>query len=70
MVGLQPHLFFKFPEHRLLRGFTVLDSALRKLPGMLLDAFAPEYLVPRVTENNADVRAIAVTVEHDTFTLS
>src|SRR3989304_2888295 len=59
-----------FPEHGLLRGFTVLDSALRKLPRMLLDAFAPEYFVPCVTENNADVRAIAVTVEHDTFTLS
>jgi hypothetical protein len=37
---------------------------------MLLDAFAPEYFVPRVTQNNADVRAVAVTVEHDTFTLS
>src|ERR1019366_1224078 len=46
MVGLQPHLFLKLPEHCLLRGFTVLDSALRKLPGMLLDALAPEYLVP------------------------
>jgi hypothetical protein len=31
---------------------------------MLTDALAPENLVLRVTKNDADVRAIAFTVEH------
>jgi hypothetical protein len=31
---------------------------------MLSDALAPEYLVPGVTKNDADVWAIAFTVKH------
>ena len=42
-----------------------LDATLRKLPGVFAYALAPEDLVLRVTKDNADVRAIAFTVEHD-----
>ena len=49
MFRQQSHLFVEFPVHGLLRRFTALDAALRKLPGMFPDSFAPENLVFRVT---------------------
>jgi len=38
---------------------------LRKLPGMFADALAPEHLVARIDQNDADVRAKAFTVKHE-----
>ena len=51
--------------HGLFRRFTVLDAALRKLPGMFAYPLAPKDLVPMVDDDNADVRAVAVTIEHE-----
>src|SRR5215470_14124727 len=42
-----------------------LDPALRELPGVLVNALAPEDLVPLIAEDDADIRAVAVPVEHD-----
>src|SRR5690349_11444132 len=62
--GQQAHLFAQLPVHRLYRRFPELYSALGKLPGVLFDALAPEYLVAPVAENDADVRPVAVSIEH------
>ena len=43
---------------------TGIDAALRELPRVLADPFAPEDLVLAVDDDDGDVRAIAVTVEH------
>ena len=43
-------------------GDSPCDPALRKLP-MFSYALAPEYLVPAVNRDDADVRAIAFTID-------
>src|SRR6185369_12559595 len=40
--ALQADLFLELAEHRLQRGFAVLDAALGKLPSVLVHALAPE----------------------------
>src|SRR5882762_123629 len=62
--GQQAHFFPQFAVHRLHRRLPKLDPALRKLPGVFLDALAPENLVAPVAEDDADVRPIAVSIEH------
>ena len=64
MLGLQTHFLFQFPEHGLFRRFPCIDAALGKLPGMLIDALAPENLVVRVAQYNAYVRAVPFSVDH------
>jgi hypothetical protein len=64
VLRLEPDFLVQFPVHRLFRRFAGIDAALRKLPGMLSDSFTPENQVPAVDDNDGDVRAIAVTVEH------
>src|SRR5690349_21989232 len=64
VLRLEPDFLVQFPVHRLLRRFTGIDAALRKLPGMLSDPLTPENQVPAVDDNDGDVRAIAVTIEH------
>ena len=64
MLRTQPDFLEELAVHGFFRRFAALDAALRELPGMLTDALAPENLVLRVTKNDADVRAIAFTVEH------
>ena len=65
MLGRQADLFVEFPVHGLLRRLAVLDATFGKLPGMFADALAPEHLVARIDQNDADVRAEAFTVKHD-----
>src|ERR1700689_2549296 len=60
----QTDLFLQLAVHGLLGRLAHFDPALRELPRMFLDSLAPEYLVFRVTQNDADVRAVAVTVQH------
>jgi hypothetical protein len=64
MIGLEPDFLMQFPVHGLFGRFATLYATLRKLPGMFTYALAPEDLVLGVTKNNADVRAIAFTIEH------
>src|SRR5690606_8343430 len=56
VLRTQSDLFEQFAIHGLLGRFAVLDATLRELPGVFADAFAPEYLVARVDQNDADVR--------------
>jgi hypothetical protein len=65
MLRHQPHFLVEFAEHRLLRRLSTFDATLGKLPGMLSNPLAPENLVPCVTNNNADVGAVTLSVEHD-----
>ena len=60
----QPDLFLEFPVHRLDRGLAVLDSTLRELPGVLIDALAPKHLVALVREDDAYIGTVPVLVEH------
>src|SRR5262245_12006172 len=64
VLRTQPHFLVELPEHRLLGGFAVLYAALRKLPSMLAYPLSPEHLIARIDQNDADVRAIAFTIEH------
>jgi hypothetical protein len=64
MLGAQAHLFFQFPEHGLFWRFSRVDTALGKLPGVLVNALAPENLVVRVAQYNAYVRAVPFSVDH------
>jgi len=42
----------------------MLDAALRKLPCMLSYPLAPKHLIFVVRDDNADIRAVAVSVYH------
>ncbi len=64
MLRLQPDFLLQLAVHRLLRRLAVLDAALGELPRVLVDALAPEHLVAAVGEDDADVRAVSVPVEH------
>src|SRR5689334_25068526 len=64
VLRLQSDFLAQFPVHRLLGRLAGIDAALRKLPGVLSDPLAPENQVPAVDDDDGDVRAIAVTVEH------
>src|SRR5689334_2932693 len=64
MTGFEPDFLAQFPVHRLLGRFTRIDATLRKLPRVFADPFAPENLVPAVDDDDGDVRAVAVTVQH------
>src|SRR5690606_169890 len=64
MLGEQADLFVEFAIHRLHGAFTVLDAPLRKLPRMFAYALTPEDLVLIINEDNANVRAVAFTVQH------
>jgi hypothetical protein len=64
VVALQADLLFQLAIHRLQRGLAVLDAALRKLPGVLIDPLAPEHLVALVGKHDADVRTVAFLVQH------
>src|SRR5205823_5733718 len=64
VVRTESDFLAQFPVHRLLGRFTGIDATLRKLPRVLADPFTPKYLVSAVDDDDGDVRAIAVTVEH------
>jgi hypothetical protein len=64
--AVQADFLFQLAVHRLHRRLAVLHAALRELPGVLIDALAPEDLVPRVGEDDADVRTVAIAIQHPT----
>src|SRR5690606_10356985 len=62
--GEQAHFLVKFTVHRLFGRFAALDPALRELPRVFANPLAPEDLVPRVDQDDPDVGAIAVSIQH------
>ncbi|MNC87527.1 hypothetical protein D3C83_32570 [compost metagenome] len=64
MLGFQADLLLELAEHRLLRRLARLDAALRELPGVLVHPLAPEHVVVRVQQEDADVGTVAVSIEH------
>src|SRR5919204_494399 len=65
MRAYQADLFLELAVHGFQGGLAVLDATLRELPRVLVDALAPEHLVPGIGEDDADVRTVAFLVEHD-----
>ena len=70
VFGSQADLFVQFPEHRLFRRLAMLDAALRKLPRVGTKPLAPENLIARIEQDDADVGPEAVTVEHNQTPIS
>src|ERR1039458_7588888 len=64
MFRHQANFFVQLAIHRLFRGLTMLNAALRKLPCMLPHPLAPKHQIPVIRDNNADIRAVAVSVYH------
>ena len=60
----QTHLFLQFAVHRLLWRFIGLDSALRKLPGILAHPTPPEEAVLVIAEDDPHIRPKAVGIYH------
>ena len=65
VLGQQADFFVQLAEHRLLGRLAVLDAALRKLPRVRAQPLAPENLVARVEQDDADVGPEAFPVEHN-----
>src|SRR4051812_47476314 len=70
MVRLEPGLFLKLAEHGLFGRLAMLDATLRKLPGVLVDTLAPEHLVSGVAEDDADIGAVPIFIEHPDTAIS
>src|SRR5690606_18279575 len=70
VLRTQPDFLEKLPVHGLLGRFAVLDATLGELPGMFADTLAPEHLITRIDQNDADVRAKAFTVKHEKPSIS
>jgi hypothetical protein len=70
VLGPQAHFFMQFAKHRLLGRLTVLDAALRELPRVGAQPLAPEDLVARVEQDDADVGPEAFPVEHNQTPIS
>src|SRR5690606_31527355 len=64
VFGSHAGLLDEFPVPGMFGRFASLDATLRKLPGMFPDSLAPEHLIATVDQNDADVGAIAVPVQH------
>jgi hypothetical protein len=64
VVRTEPDFLAQLAVHRRFRRLTGIDATLRELPRVLADPFAPENLVLAVDDDDGDVRAVAVTVEH------
>ena len=65
MLDEQPHFFVQLAEHGLLGRLAVLDAALRELPRVRAQPFAPENLVAAIEQDDADVGPEAFPVEHN-----
>jgi len=65
MLRPKAGLFIELAIHRRLWLLALLNAALRELPGLLTDAFAPEDLVDLVDENDADVGPKPFSVKHN-----
>src|SRR5690554_1605002 len=55
IAGTQADFLSKLPVECILGGFVVLDTALRKLPGVLPYSPCPENFSPVVGQNDSDV---------------
>src|SRR5438477_9473602 len=64
MVLLEPDFLAQLPVHRLLGRFAWIYATLRKLPRVFADPFTPENLILRIDDDNGNVRAITVAVQH------
>ena len=67
-IAHKPELIFfkQFTVHRLLCGFSGVDSALRKLPGVLTKSPGPHYLPLAITNHDTYVWAVAIVINHRT----
>ena len=64
MFRSKANLLVELAEHGLFRRFAPFDAALRELPRVLANPLAPEDFVDPVDQNDADVGAVAVSIQH------
>lgn len=62
---LEAEFFEQLSVERILRGFIAFDAALRKLPRVLTHTARPQHLVITVTNDDSNVGAKSVGVNHD-----
>jgi hypothetical protein len=64
MFRPEPYFFIQLSIHGIFSGFTVIQSPLGKLPGVLTETPGPHYLAKSVTDNDAHICAKTVAVNH------
>ena len=67
IAGLEPDFLPQLAVHRLLCVLARIDAALRKLPGILPHAPGPEHGAIGVAQDNADIGAISIRINHLLF---
>jgi hypothetical protein len=60
----EAYLLVQLTIHGLFRRFTIINSPLRKLPGVLPIALSPQYLPVTVTDHDADIGTKSVAIYH------
>src|SRR5690606_18830622 len=64
VVGIMADLLVQLAIQGLLGGLIGIDAPLGKLPGVLVDAARPEYLPDIVGQDDADIGAETIGVDH------
>ena len=64
MLRQQAHFFQQLAIHRGLGAFARFDASLRKLPRVLAHPLAPEHLMLVIDEDDSDIGAVSVPVQH------
>ncbi|MOA37108.1 hypothetical protein D3C78_1586810 [compost metagenome] len=64
ILGLQADFFVQFAKQCLFRRLLRIDSALGKLPGILVDAPRPQHLANLVGQDDADIGSEAIGIDH------
>ena len=65
MLSEKANFFAQLANHGLFWRLPPVNAALRKLPRVCSNAFAPEHLIFLVEQDDADVGPKAVTVKHN-----
>src|SRR4051812_3771399 len=67
VMRLQAGFFLELAVHRLGRRLVAAHAALRELPAVPADSARPEHAAIFLQEDDADVRPVAIGVDHSVF---
>jgi hypothetical protein len=64
IFAFKANFFVQLAVQGVFRRFIRVDASLWKLPGVLIDTASPKYLTSVICQNNPDIRAETIGVDH------
>jgi len=66
IFAFKANFFVQLTVQGVFRRLIRVDTALRKLPRVLIDSASPKYLTSIICQNNPDISAETIGVDHGT----